>query len=92
MSQETVALEAQAGDPLWLRAAQKLGPATLIALGLTYFLTQIVSGDLQEIKAAQAVQATESAKQAEKQLLLLRAICLGLNKDEPSRSMCEVGR
>jgi hypothetical protein len=69
---------------LGLRLLSKYGAVTVIALYLVWQLTQTLPAMARTLDAHVA--------DSQRQILLLRAICLGINTAEPARSMCEVSR
>jgi hypothetical protein len=73
---------------VWTRFVRDVGVPSVVALALVYFLTQVVRADLADLKTTLHDHATAS----ERQVLLLRAICLISADTDSEKTMCEVGR
>ena len=59
----------------------KFGPITAIAVGVVWWLTYSLSGDLHAVKASQERHAMETA-------FYLRALCVNSAKDDAQRAAC----
>lgn len=73
----------------------KHGLGTLLAVFLVWKLAEVYERKLEanSVKLDQITDAMAAhAADAERQVQLLRAICLGVNTSEQARAMCEVSR
>ena len=90
---------ASTGMPWWLTVLFKYGLGALLALWLTFWLTQSVDGDLkaqaeEQRKTYDVLMAHEAEMHADGRVqgALLHAICLNIAHTADARALCEVGQ
>jgi hypothetical protein len=87
---ELVVDDSQKSGPWWLVAIQRLGPITVIALGLVWFLKHDVAEGMTKIQTTVDRHVLDMRVDQTQTIYYLQAICLNAADDEDERARCHI--